>query len=382
MAQSLPQFVNPGDAAGQALTDFLVQQQQMKQQKLLNDVAQQRLQLDREREARLSRSEELTIAEQRIRNKRLEHESEKADIIDYRNDLVPGDFVDPTMMTRAQKAGIALPSQKAPDTVVPAQPDTAIPGAMMPSGAPAPSLPLPGATEVRTPGGVKFLGTPKQRMDETAKGKIQSLIDTFPPGSSERVALEYELATGRNAPAGLLKTPGSDGSERIFRSSPNHKDKIEEFVEGRWVPFAGSALPPHNKFLQETNPAQPGVFLLPTDEGYLRAPRTGGPATPVVGPGGKPVMPRARSAAKVDETKLSPAQLVAYKDIVKRKTAEATHLFPSLFGSGIDDATSEQIHQEAYDEAKKIGATAPGGGTTAASGPLGTILDKLNKRAQ
>lgn len=54
-------------------------------------------------------------------------------------------------------------------------------------------------------GRLTYSGTPAQRSDADQKAVAARLIASFPEGSRERRALEYEQATGKSAPAGMFE---------------------------------------------------------------------------------------------------------------------------------------------------------------------------------
>lgn len=98
------------------------------------------------------------------------------------SDLFPSD----PMQAPAPPAGIAAPDQPAGD-----QP---MPGTI--ANSPAPTM----RTFSRIP-------TPVERKEDTAQAAQQKLLDVFPIGSRERSLVEYEIGTGKNAPAGLEPIP-------------------------------------------------------------------------------------------------------------------------------------------------------------------------------
>ncbi len=115
-------------------------------------------------------------------------------------------------------------------------PPEAFPPSPIDAPAPPPSLAAPGQTEPSPmPGTLANSPAPSQqtftriptaveKKDEDAKAAQQKLLELFPVGSRERALVEYEVGTGKNAPAGLQPIPKAPPQQH-FTPLPQYDEK-------------------------------------------------------------------------------------------------------------------------------------------------------------
>lgn len=152
--------------------------------------------------------------------------------------------------TIGEKAGANLgagqtvltPSQAAPILNAPSMrglitPDQTLPSTQIVSGMLAPTTEITPETQIagtqplvtqKAPtltGQLRFMGTPKANQDEAARVRLSQLTRAQPAGSPERLALEYEEATGKNAPAAMFP---SKAQTRVIAVPGPNGGKVEK----------------------------------------------------------------------------------------------------------------------------------------------------------
>lgn len=392
-------FINPGDAAGQALQGFLVQQQQQKQQALINSMAQSRLGIEQAREGRLSQLEQLQIQEGRATQARLAQEEVEKEADKVAKNMQPGDIPDAQAAATLKKAGQGFllhpgPSQTstipAADPTMPAPGQGVDPATGAPVTTPAPAL--PGALPAQTttiPGALRFQGLPAQREELRKQGARQQIADAIRVGADPKEIAASALETGLPASeiSGLLTSlkpkqaavpeVGTFG-DYLSRIAPGGDltkltPQIIETARAKWG--ADSRAPVQQVATQLVS--ERDTKGMETGRYFAYNPRS---KTFDLVQGAVPVAIHAPPSDTADPTKLNPTQEAAFKEILKRKTAEHTRSLTNPFASGLDDATQSQILKESYDEAK--GVTTGSGVIPGLSPALAAILQKLQKGAQ
>lgn len=115
--------------------------------------------------------------------------------------MVPGDIPDAALVAQARAMNIPLATTTAvPEGQAPEMPAAPI-RVVQTMGGPTPAVPPP------VPQPIRFAGTPVQRIKAADDKKQTDYIATLPKDSPERKALEYELQTGKQAPAGMFQKP-------------------------------------------------------------------------------------------------------------------------------------------------------------------------------
>jgi hypothetical protein len=436
------QIVSPGAAFSHGFEHVLTQQAALRRQAILDQIAQQR-------EARLAEAEALDneIRHAQLKEKMDEaHDREGSRWIDhYTKTHTRGDIPSADQLRRATELGVADIFEEDPSKAVAPPPSQTmpLPGAVTPGGPPPPGMegpppaairfaPNPGDTispppgvgrpptpgDLRTPppgmmrpptpgdivtppgltppppppsatigpspserglkGPLAYPGSAKEQEQADIQQRAQALLKTMPEGQ-EKEALKFWLATDKIAPAAYFGTKqkqpelGTFG-DYLWSISDGHPETLtvaqKEAARKRWGEEGRSPATSIN------------LYAIGDD---------GKPVLAGTIPHGSRVLPQRRITA-ADLNKLDPAQLVAFKDIVKKKTAELSGILPTWLGGGIDDETQQRIFEEAYIEAQGIkpqrkpgAAAAPGAGAPPAApetppNPLQAILDKLNKR--
>lgn len=232
----MPDYYNaPGAAAGDAMQQFMLQQQGLKHQALLDHIAQQR-------EARLSQSDELELAmkrdelksrqEDRVSSraeKSLEadqkrHEKLVADHMKKRDQLVPGDFVPPELDKEA--AALGIPLGKTVSSTANIASGSAAPqlpgrvenplGSGAEVGSPQAPAALPGAQPpIALRIASMYAGNPAQRQALDTKKQQEAYIAQLPDGPLKDAAT-FRLRTGSAEPAGVLKAEAPVANKPIY----------------------------------------------------------------------------------------------------------------------------------------------------------------------
>jgi hypothetical protein len=139
--------------------------------------------------------------------------------------------------TIGEKAGANLgpgqsvltPGQAAPILGAPSmrgliRPDQTLPSTSMSAGAPLAgdtggTAPTATTQAPQLTGQLRFMGTPQANQAEAQRVKLSQLTGSMPAGSPERRALDYEQATGKNAPAGIFDKTAAEPLEQV--AGPN-----------------------------------------------------------------------------------------------------------------------------------------------------------------
>ncbi len=150
-----------------------------------------------------------------------------------------------------------------------------------------PDMMQPDIVPGQQPGAV-WTGTDKQREGEQMKRGQLRIIESLPAGSRERLALEYEQATGKNPPAG------------VFDPKPTPTEPLEQVNEGGKPIYRprGEAIgkPAYHV------PPQPSTVVVQGPNGPMIVDKTGGTGKPVTDPSGAPVGPTDSAAVKTQKT--------------------------------------------------------------------------------
>lgn len=356
-------FINPGDAAGQALQGFLVQQQQQKQQALINSMAQSRLGIEQAREGRLSQLEQLQIQEGRATQARLAQEEVEKEADKVAKNMQPGDIPDAQAAATLQKAGQGFllhpgPSQTstipAADPTMPAPGQGVDPATGAPVTTPAPAL--PGALPAQTttlPGALRFQGLPAQRDELRKQGARQHIANAIRMGADpkEIIASAYDQGL---PPAEVVsaitalkpKTPTAEIGLVAKGSDGKVIPGVVALSDG--VPMLnGQPLPTGATVERAPAPRDPVLEALARaeTERALREPAGSG-GTPIVQVGADGQLTTVGTVPKGSHIINAPAQAVNRTDMAKK------------VGSHFDDLRSE------IDEADKRGLLGPLAGRT------------------
>jgi hypothetical protein len=115
--------------------------------------------------------------------------------------------IEPTTFKRLTRLGQEANLGTEPKDVIGLQAPPVLPGAG--TGPDSPAASLSQLREAQPATTFKWLGTPQQREKLDAETKRKAYVGGLPAGSPLRTAAEYEDATGKNAPADLLKDPNA-----------------------------------------------------------------------------------------------------------------------------------------------------------------------------
>lgn len=189
-------YVSPGAAFSSSLEDTMLARVATQRQAVLDQRAAVKAN-DEHEEAMNALQEKRAEATQRLEDK------EKAQITREVTDMVPGDIPDASLIARARKYHIPLPTttttpESEPAPVVPVPKIIQTLGGVTPPVAPMPA---------QAPAPIRFAGSPVDRRKAIEDKKQEDYIKTLPADSAERKALEYEQMTGKPAPAGMFQRP-------------------------------------------------------------------------------------------------------------------------------------------------------------------------------
>lgn len=359
-------YGSPGSAFTYGIDDFLINQQKLEHQKLMDS-------LDAQREKRLEQQDNLdlqikqaeledrkAVNAQTILGKKVESVQKRAD------ELAPGDIPSAQLIHDAQEIGYPLRLGAAPTmATVPAGQQAP----QMPGGGTAPFGPAMTAPEqaITDPSQRPFLGTPKQQQLDALMGTLTSADPSSP--EFKKAAIQYELVSGRSLPAAAFtptktttaKQPelGTFG-DYLYRVSKGNPDALSpqdvEKARQKWGEEARA-------------PQTPTPILQIGPDGTVSQIGTAAHGARIVR---API-----SAQKLND--LTPTQRAAFNAAVKNMEAHNKGLLAEISGN---DMTDEEIFEKAYEEAKKIpGATTPGTMPPAASHTqTPSAVDILNSR--
>lgn len=236
-------YGSPAFAFTSEMDNFLLNQQKLKHQALMDEIEQKR-------ENRLEESDKLDLEvrraelaerqkmdEQTLKDKRIESHLRK------RENLAPGDIPSSDMIHEADELGIPLRLGAAPSVgQIPAGTETPqLPGGAVRLGGAQP------AQDVTNPAARPYLGTQKQEQSD----KLAKILENSDPNSPEfrRAAIEYEVVTGRSLPAAAFGAGAAQGTEPIARQDPK-RNVVQRLVDGKWVDVTGD-LPKGTHFLPQ-----------------------------------------------------------------------------------------------------------------------------------
>lgn len=300
-------FINPGDAAGQAISNFLLQQRAQKQQDIQNAAEQQRIALEGQRQDRLSTLEQLEIQEKRASMARQAHQDDLDAAKQAADGLVPGDIPDAETTQTLKKGGLGgtIHPGQSQTTTIPASPVTPTPGAVIDPAtnqvSSQPALPLPGAQPAQSTtlaGPDLYTGTSKQRDAQTQHAAQLKIADLIEQGATPatitataiRLGVDPKMAEGALAAGKQTFTP-----EESFIA----KDSTGKVLPGvisvaGGVPHLnGQPLPPGATVERAPAPRDPILDQLAQAEIYAKQhPQANGGVTNVytLGTDGKPVL--------------------------------------------------------------------------------------------
>jgi hypothetical protein len=357
------EIVSPGDAFSQGFEGLLFHQQQQRRQEMLDTVAAQR-------EARLEEADRLDneIRRQQLQEKVQEIKDREGDkwLTHYEKTAVPGDIPSVEQLQRAKELGVSdiFREDKSKAVAPPPSQTIELPGAVpIPGSTEAPTAVrlAPSPSEAGLKGPQSYPGSAKQQEMVDQREHAKALLDALPEGP-EKEGIKFWLATGKEPPAGLLtggrtKQPelGTFG-DYLYTMSNGHPENLtakqKEDARKKWGEEGRAPQSPIN------------LFTLGAD---------GKPVPAGSVPHGSRMIHPPVSASAL--SKLTPEQMVVFKDVLKRKEAEAESFFNKYFGEGLDDERRAQIEQEAMAEALKVQKT-PGvpGSAPAAPAAKGGVI--------
>ncbi len=238
-------YNSPGAAASDAVTELLMQRQQLARQGAMDRLAFMKFQQDQEQ------------ANAALKEKQQEHQ----DLIDLKDESTTrdiigkmqiGDIPDADLIAKAKKYHIPVNFTTPPVPQAVSQPGEVMPpaapeGIAAPDAAPASPVAMTGmpATPDRAP--IRFAGTHLQQEAATKEDRLADLrkiISTEDPATPKgrSAVLEYEMLSNKAIPAGLIKAPTEAKVEGVFRQSANPKtgvSTIERHLNGQWIPWPG-----------------------------------------------------------------------------------------------------------------------------------------------
>jgi hypothetical protein len=425
------QLVSPGDAFSQGFEHVLTQQAALRRQAILDDIAAKR-------EARLEEADRLDnqIRHAQLQEKVDEQKGRESNrwVDHYMKTHVKGDIPSADQLKRATELGVEDIFQEdlSKSVAPPPSQSMTLPGAVTPGGPPPPGdgtaspvgmrfAPNPGDSLTPPPGSLRPPTPGDLRDVPPGVGRPPTPGDLVtPPGLTPPVVPPQSvIGPSRSEPrlAGPQAYPGSAKEQEQEQTQMQAKALLASMAEGPekealkfWIntgkiPPAGYIVPkklnltpePSYEVVDAKGNALPGVVSIADGKAYLNgepappgthvkriyAPQNpinlynidanGQPVSAGRVPAGSRVLPQRRISA-ADLGKLDPAQLVAFKDIVKKKTAELSGILPTWLGGGIDDETQQHIFEEAYMEAQGIKpgrtpAAAPGAPPPAIAAP-------------
>lgn len=207
-------YIAPGDAASSRFADVMLQQDQMRRQAMLDQIAQQREQ----RLADYQKSEMEQGAESlRLRREEAEQRNRDRRIGDFEKtvgNMTMGDIPDAVTLKEADSLGM---------------------GHLFP----------PDPTGHRI-----YSGSAKERLEKKTRDEAMAFAQTI-QNPNERSAFEFSARfPGRNPPAGMFKT-GEDVTP-VARVDPQ-RQVVQRLVNGQWQDVQGD-VPKGTHFLQEPTP--------------------------------------------------------------------------------------------------------------------------------
>lgn len=250
-------YGSPGSAFTYGIDDFLINQQKLEHQKLMDS-------LDVQREKRLEQQDNLdlqlkqaeledrkAVNAQTVLSKKVESVQKRAD------ELAPGDIPSAQLIHDAQEIGYPLRLGAAPTmaTVPAGQQAPQMPGGGTAPFGPAMTAPAQAMTD---PSQRPFLGSPKQQQLDALMGTLTSADPATP--EFKKAAIQYELVSGRSLPAAAFTPTKTTDTEAVLRQRPN-SNIVERLQNGQWVPIIGDA-PKGAHWINEPDPALEAVRAL------------------------------------------------------------------------------------------------------------------------
>lgn len=233
--------------------------QQLQQQDFENQLRRE----SAEHQRRYQDAQLASLAEQRDANADLRRQNAAHQL---EGDLTIGDPLDATASGTLRAAGRGGNIEQREAHL----PSTQYTGFVRTAGAPNPAggsirTSLPG-----DPAGEVYRGNPAQRQARQQQDTVARLIQSLPPGSRERLVLEYEQATGKNAPSIFMPTPPREPTPR-YSLHPTFDDEGRQIGAVRFNAVTGDASPAElpGGFLRTPGGARTTTRLPARVQGFL-----------------------------------------------------------------------------------------------------------------
>ncbi len=247
-------YVNPGDAFQGGVNDYLMQQEVLKRNAMLDNLRAKQIESEIEQG-------QAVLKEHRDNFEANLNAKDRTDLEKQIANLKPGDIPDADLMERAKKHGVAVPMTLPQKAELPASPvvPPGLPPAPPPGQAPSPVNAGVGAVRMTPPKPAMpatYAGSPKQRDELEKETKIADLMNKIAKLNSSdpeyrKAVLDYEMISGKTVSANL--TGGAaDNQEAVFRQN-GAKGIVERLQNGQWVKWGGD-VPKGAHFITEPTP--------------------------------------------------------------------------------------------------------------------------------
>lgn len=250
------EYISPGDAFSSSLEQSLFMRAQAERQAQMDQLAMQRELRQQRQDAQDAAEAKEALAEKRREFAENQKDKRKGAFEKTVGNMMPGDIPSPDLIGQAKEFGL---SHLFPE----AQPDApeSMPGiAAVPVGESQQGLDPTRTGAVTNPesqlGGMRFIGSAKQRTEQNEQADAMALVAEMPDGPQKQ-ALQTAIRLHIKPTVDMFKPQGDD-TQPIARVD-SKRNVVERLVDGVWTPVTGN-VPKGTHFVQEPTPPQVNPF--------------------------------------------------------------------------------------------------------------------------